>query len=271
VNGVAVRKPSEKFKSDQILLFAFPVVAEYTLVPSTNEVPVLYQDQSLAIIHKPADITVHPGAGTGDDTLVHILVGQMDNLSEGNDPSRPGIVHRLDRATEGLMVIAKNNNIHHLLSAMFQKREVIKEYHAWVWGHPIESEKIEGYIGRHPTDRKKMLFSDTPLNHTYKLSVLSYKVIQENEFGSLLKILLKTGRTHQIRATFSARQFPLIGDVLYSRVDRKIKKEHLEAFLKNKIEHAGLLLIASRLAFHHPVTNEWLDYSIDLPERFLLI
>jgi len=251
---------------------------EYTLTPVNLDIPILYQDNQIAVIHKPAGITVHPGSGTGDDTLVHSLIAQIDTLSEGSDKLRPGIVHRLDRDTEGLMVIAKTPQSHAALGLMFRNRNIKKTYTALVWGRTSDKKSFNGYVGRNPKDRKRMLYSETPLTPAFKNALMEYEKVGENEFFSLLKIHLETGRTHQIRVTLTSDGTPVVGDTLYSRLDNKIKNylADLERFYPEKrklvspeqIKQYGLLLIASELAFEHPITKEPLSFQIELPKRF---
>ena len=269
LNGKICYKPS--FKSEQPITVSihYETPPEYELHANSEfSVPVIYQDEHLAIIHKPPGMTVHPGAGTKEDTLVHVLLSQIDSLSEGSDKLRPGIVHRLDRETEGLMVIAKNNHAHAEVAKAFSERRVIKEYHAWVWGLTEASGEISGYIGRHPRERKKMLFEFSPLDDTYKTSILSYTKLNSTEYFSLIKIALQTGRTHQIRATFAKLNHPVLGDTVYSNFSRKLDKTEFNALQKKEIADGGLYLLASRISFVHPFTGKTIDFQLPLPERF---
>lgn len=265
-------KPSHKEELPAAVSIDYEPPPEYDLHPNDhNSVPILFQDAHLAIIHKPPNMTVHPGTGTADDTLVHVLLAQIKQLSDGSDPLRPGIVHRLDRETEGLMVVAKDNRTHFALSELFAERKITKEYHAWVWGLPPEKGDVEGYIGRHPVDRKKMLFDYIRINDSFKNAEMSYQVTEKSSHFSLIKILLKTGRTHQIRAAMMKLEHPVLGDRLYSRYLRRLAKTDIKRQDKEKIIEGGLYLVASRLAFLHPVTGEKMDFNLPLPERFLNI
>jgi len=269
VNGEVCSKPSFKSERKTQISITYQLEQEYHLQANSDiSVPVIYQDEHLAVIHKPPGMTVHPGAGTKEDTLVHVLLSQIDSLSEGSDKLRPGIVHRLDRETEGLMIIAKNNRAHFTLAEAFSERQIIKQYHALVWGLTPTSEEISGYIGRHPRDRKKMLFEYFKLNDTYKTSEMSYETLESNEYFSLLKIQLGTGRTHQIRATMAKLNHPVLGDTIYSQCTRRLDKTNLTHEQKQDIINGGLYLIASRLSFSHPVSGKVLDFELTLPARF---
>jgi 23S rRNA pseudouridine1911/1915/1917 synthase len=271
VNGKIVVKPSFTCKKEQTVDVEYDAPGAFELIPSgNNTIPILFQDEHLAIIHKPPSMTVHPGAGTAGDTLVHSLIGQMDSLSD-NSPERPGIVHRLDRETEGLMVIAKSNNVHRLLSEGFQERTIKKEYIAWVWGVTPETEIVDGYIGRHPTQRKKMLFSEKKEGLYFKEAKMRYRTLIDNGVVSLLRIKLETGRTHQIRASLSFKKHPVVGDEMYSRVSRRMNNNDLSEIEIHKLKNSGMLLMARRLSFHHPITGEWMDYTLPIPERFNII
>ena len=278
VEGVACLRPSYKSEISRSVEFEYVPEPDYELKPVDLAVPVLYQDEHLAIIHKPTGMTVHPGAGTKDDTLVHSLLAQLDHLSEGYEELRPGIVHRLDRETEGVMVIAKKNNTHRHLAEMFEARKIHKEYHAWVWGKTNEEETLQGFMGRHPSDRKRMFFiSEEEFekgrgkireSEPLKSASLSYRTLEKTAHFSLVKIELHTGRTHQIRACFSHFGWPVVGDSLYCRSGRREKHADMSKEQIERLHARGMLLIASRLSFRHPETGERVDYSLSLPARF---
>ena len=266
INGIPIVKSShiiEHFLDININIYKVPSV--FKIVPSQIKVPILYEDDNIAVVHKPYQMTVHPGSGTHNDTLVHSLVAQLDNLSESENNERPGIVHRLDRDTEGILVVAKNNTAHRLLSTQFMERTIYKEYHAWLDGIPNQdSGTIIGQISRHKTDRKLMEFTfEGALNINAKYAEMSYEVIKRVASFCLVRIVLKTGRTHQIRASFRGIKLSVINDDLYAF--RKQRK------LPNKVKDLGLLLIANKIAFTHPMTCEKMQFSIPFPERFMQI
>ena len=149
----------------------------YRLIPLDQNIPILYEDDHLALIHKPPGMTVHPGAGTGEDTLAHSLLAQFDHLSSINKIERPGIVHRLDRETEGVLIIAKRNASHRLLASQFKDRRIEKEYHAWVVGIPSPPKAtISGFIQRNQFNRKLMKFTYLKTTTTSRNASLSYQV-----------------------------------------------------------------------------------------------
>lgn len=261
-------KSSFKAKSPLEVRVRIPEEKPMSIEPVDLGVPVLFQDKHLAIIHKPAGMTVHPGANTGDDTLVHSLLAQLKNLAETESPDRPGIVHRIDRETEGLLIIAKTASAHSRLAQLFKERKIEKTYHAIVWGKLPEKGIYSGFIGRDAKDRKKMKYSEKALNESYRQSLTEYETVATNQFFTLLKIKLVTGRTHQIRATFAAKGHPVVGDTIYSVTEREARKVKAPKLLRQKIEKSGMLLIASHLKFSHPVNKKKLTFSLELPERF---
>jgi len=269
LNGKICNKPAFQIQGDVTIELNYEEPKDYLIARSDKQIPILFEDPYLAIIHKPTNMTVHPGAGTKDDTLVHYLLGQFDELSEVDDKQRPGIVHRLDRETEGLMVIAKKTNVHRQLSELFENRKIQKKYEAWLWGHSPEVCVAEGFIGRHRSNRKKMVYSPEQVNPTYKSSEMSITTLEQTNHFSRVTIDLKTGRTHQIRATCSYLKIPVVGDEMYSRIHRRQKVAGFSNEKVNDLNERGLLLIASGLAFEHPVTHEKLSYSLPLPDRFL--
>lgn len=278
LDGEIVKRPAQKLQhsSEPVELVVVPEKKNTGIIASSEKVPVLFQDENLAVIHKPAGMTVHPGNGTKNDTLVHCLTGQLEKLSDGSEPDRPGIVHRLDRETEGVMVVAKTNQAHSRLAALFAGRLVEKTYYAWVWGLlEKESATLTGFISRNKTDGKKMVFETTDQlssgsdrNTNKKNASLSYAIQKEKLCFSLLRIQLHTGRTHQIRATFSHISHPVVGDQLYSRSSRLQKKNRLSDKRKAAVETHGMLLVATELAFEHPFTGKKVNFEIDLPARF---
>lgn len=241
-----ITKPAYKAKIAGTLTFLLPEPESTELESSDINVDILFQDEDLAVILKPYDMTVHPGAGRKQDTLVNALLGKVP-LAETDDPWRPGIVHRLDRETEGLLVIAKNRHAHWKLSRLFAERQVKKTYHAFLSSVPTQSEaEIEGYIRRDPKNRKLMKFESHSTAGS-KLAQLSYRSLS----GKLVEVDLKTGRTHQIRATFKALRNPVLGDSLYGR----------------KIER-GLCLFAVQLEFQHPNTGKLLSFQMPTSSRY---
>ncbi len=254
-------RPSFKVKTQANFCLQLEILPKITLQANNQNVPILYQDEDLAIVHKPAKMTVHPGAGTQQDTLVHSLKSQIHPLSDCNSEQRPGIIHRLDRDTEGLMLIAKNNLIHRKIAEQFQARTIYKEYHAWLCGIPApEKGEINGFISRNRNNRKLMQFQFENSIPNARQASLSYVTIKKKYNFSLVKIILKTGRTHQIRCSFPSIHTSVVGDTSYC--SRTVKKKKFS-------EKFGMLLVANRIQFFHPIQNKKYDFKIDLPKRFL--
>lgn len=262
------RKASFRAKTDIPIVIHLPPKTPAQLQPFAAVIPILYQDEHLAVVHKPAGMTVHPGAGTGDDTLVHALLGSIDRLAP--DAERPGIVHRLDRETEGLMVVAKTAEARTALTRLFAERQIHKEYATLVWGSVTLPETIEGFIARDRRSRKKMRFSlESPCEAIFaRAAALAILEQERYKYATLLKIELITGRTHQIRATGVYFNAPVIGDTLYGNDAAKFRLYKMGGDRRKKIEQGGLLLLAQTLRFKHPLKRKNLEFTLPLPERF---
>jgi len=213
---------------------------------------IVYLDDDIAVINKPYGLAVHPSKGHEDMTLVNGLLFRLGGkLSSVGGNERPGIVHRLDKDTAGLMTVALNDRAHHRLSDDFRTRKVRKTYYALVKGRTDPSGKIDLPIGRSINDRKKM-----SVRTDGKPAVTEYRTIEYFKEHSLLEINLMTGRTHQIRVHFSHIGHPVAGDPLYSRNPRNYRLK-------------GIALCAKKLEFRHPVTGRDLSFEIELPDDFL--
>ncbi len=270
VSGIAphLLKSSYKAKAAHSITIMIPAEKPAALIPFEASIPVLYQDEYLAIVHKPAGMTVHPGAATGADTLVHALVGQMDKLAPHAE--RPGIVHRLDRETEGLMVIAKTDQARAALGQLFAERQVNKVYQAIVWGNVQLPDEIDGYIWRDRRDRKKMRFGERAPESPARAREAQLMVTQSQNFknGTELEIQLITGRTHQIRATCAHLHAPIVGDALYGDDAGRGKTYKVNREKREALATCGMLLMARRIAFSHPLRRKKIDIELDLPQRF---
>jgi 23S rRNA pseudouridine1911/1915/1917 synthase len=231
-------------------------------LPYPEEIPLtfLYQDADLAVIDKPAGLVCHIGAGARSGTLVNALLHWLGPLDTG-DLNRPGIVHRLDKLTSGVMLVARNSVAHRHLSNQFKTRQVQKEYLALVYGHPNPtSGTIAMPIGRDPKDRKRM----STRAHRRRTAITHYSV--ERDFGrvSLLRIRIETGRTHQIRVHLAQKGHPVVGDALYGGVRTHQLPAKIAGILK------GLkrpFLHSRQLEFHHPRSGEKLSFSCPLPRE----
>jgi 23S rRNA pseudouridine1911/1915/1917 synthase len=232
-----------------------------TLRPAPIPLSVTFEDEHLAVIDKPAGLVVHPAPGHWDDTLVNALVARGTTLSGGAE-GRPGIVHRLDRDTSGLMVIAKTDLAHRRLGAAIAARRVHRRYAALAWGHLAESPTmIEAPIARHPQDRKRMTVTATG-----RPSRTDARVVARFDVAELLRLDLHSGRTHQIRVHLEHIGHPVIGDPVYSgggsrRITGPLRRaaEALEAATPRQALHAAVL------AFRHPATGDPLEFRSEWP------
>ena len=237
--------------------------------PLPEEIPldILYEDSDLAVINKPAGMVCHAGAGIRSGTLVNALLHHMGSLETG-DPQRPGIVHRLDKLTSGVMLVAKNSLAHRQLSQQFKSREVKKEYLALVHGKPSPvSGTIDMPLGRDPKDRKKI-----SIRARRKRSAITHYSLEQN-YGpvSLLIVRIETGRTHQIRVHLAQKGHPVVGDSVYGTGRIRSLPARLLAAAKDLQRP---FLHSRRVQFHHPRSGELLSFSAPLPpelERFLSI
>ena len=250
VNGIVVKKASNLLTyKDEIIIDKREYQTPKKNLVSEYNLKIKYEDDDLLIISKDSGIIVHPSPNTKTVTIVDILLNLYPKISTVGENSRPGIVHRLDKGTSGLMVIAKNNLILNSLKDQFKNREVVKEYLAVVNGNTKEKGIINAPIGRHPIDRKKRaLISTGKEAHT-----MYEKICNENKL-SLLKVRIQTGRTHQIRVHLSSVGHPVYGDKVYSRKYKNISSR--------------ILLHSFRLRFLHPVKKNYIDIKDDIPEEF---
>ena len=233
--------------------------------PENIKLDIIYEDSDLIIINKQSGIVTHPAPGNETGTLVQALLNHTANkLSTINGDNRPGIVHRLDKDTSGLMVIAKNNFTHEELSKQFKDHTITRKYHALVWGVP-KSQTIEGYIERNKINRKKMSFNKKGMG---KFSKTDLKLKQSFGNSSIVECKLYTGRTHQVRLHLTSINTPLLGDKLYgkNKVNQFGKdKENFNKFLilKNFSRQA---LHASHLGFFHPTLKKNVEFNSKIPE-----
>lgn len=227
-----------------------------SLEPQPIPLKVVYEDEDLAVIEKPAGLSVHPGAGTGVQTIVHALLFRFKKLSSAGGEARPGIVHRLDKWTSGLMIVAKNDAAHVRLSRAFQDRTVQKSYLALVHGKLAKpSGEVTLNIGRHPQKRTRM----SAQKGSGRIALSTYRTIEEIRGFSLLEVRIKTGRTHQIRVHLSAIGHPVAGDDVYG------ERQYAE-FVKKYGKPGRYFLHAAELQFAHPRTGEILKFESPLPE-----
>lgn len=230
-----------------------PAEPEAEALPLT----VVFDDRDLAVVNKPAGMVVHPGAGHAGGTLVNALLHHLQGLSGVGGRERPGIVHRLDRGTSGLIVVAKHDRAHRALSRQFQQRTVEKEYVALVWGTVPAGLTMDTPIGRHRRHRTKMS-SRTDRGRTARSIVLTAEPL---DGVTLVRVRIETGRTHQIRVHLSEAGHPVVGDALYGGVGRHVPRQ-----LGPLLRLDRPFLHAARLAFSHPTTGEPLQFEAGLPD-----
>ena len=261
VDGKEV-KSSHKLSPGEEITLSIPPPEPSTATPEDMDLVILFEDADLIVVNKPAGLTVHPGAGISSGTLVNGLLGHCSDLSGIGGEIRPGIVHRIDKDTTGILVVAKNDAAHQGLSTQFSQHTVKRVYYALVFGSPrTDKGRIEGEIGRHPVDRKKMSGSARHGRH----AVTHWKVLARYSGVSLLQLRLETGRTHQIRVHLSEAKHPLLGDSVYGGDARlgNIKDMKLKALIKALGRQA---LHAKTLGFIHPSSGEYVEFDSDLPE-----
>ena len=246
-------KVAYKIEPNDSVRVYIPEVVEKDIEAEDIKLDIVYQDGDIAIINKYSGMVVHPAHGHYSGTLVNAILFQIKDLSGINGEMRPGIVHRLDKDTSGLIIVAKNDKAHTKLTEMFKNKEIKKTYLAIVKGKVSkETGRIETNIGRDEKDRKKMSVSRDEKKG--KLAITTYKVIDSNERYSLLDVNIETGRTHQIRVHMKHIGYPILGDIVYGRPDNKIMRQMLHAY---------------KLEFKHPITSEEMVLEAQLPKDFV--
>lgn len=244
----AVPRAKDKVKSGDMITVEIPPPKLSEVLPEAIPLNILYQDPWIAVINKQRGLAVHPGGGRYVGTLVNALMYHLSDLSGVGGVERPGIVHRLDKDTSGVMVVAKNDRAHDSLSRQFKGRKVRKEYLALVHGTmERESGSIDAPIGRHPVERKKMTVS-----RAGREARTRWMVVERFDGYSLLAVQTFTGRTHQIRVHLTSIGFPLVGDEVYGR-------------RKNPFWSNGHVLHARLLGLHHPEDGRYVEFSAPLP------
>ena len=265
VNGEAVKKPSKKLKVGQVVELNIPEPKGLELKPEPIPIEVIYEDKDLAVVYKPPGLVVHPSPGYESGTLVNALLYRFKELSTVGGSDRPGIVHRLDKGTAGLMVVAKNDKAHRELAKQFHDRVTDKRYMALVTPFPPKGHfVIDLPIGRSVGDRKKFsVFS--PKAREAKTEVWEKERFEKGA-SSLLDIKIYTGRTHQIRVHLKSVGLNIWGDTTYGFKRSKLPKEvqHLVDLLPKD----SFWLVSYRLGFYHPTTKEWLEFTAQPPEEY---
>lgn len=247
-------KANTKVSKGDIIELTIPSAKEIDIKPQNIPLDILYEDDDVILVNKPKGMVVHPAAGHYDDTLVNALMYHCHNQLSGiNGVMRPGIVHRIDRDTTGVLIVCKNDKAHQCISAQLKEHSIHRVYEAIVYGVMNEPEgRIEGSIGRHPNDRKKMAMNV----RNGKPAATNYKVLEvlKNKYTHI-ECKLETGRTHQIRVHMASTHHPLLGDTVYGPS-------------KDPFHINGQALHARVLGFIHPTTNEYMEFEAPLPEYF---
>lgn len=224
------------------------------VIPEKMDLDIVYEDDDVIVVNKANGVVVHPAVGNNHGTLVNGLMYHSNNLSNNNGEFRPGIVHRIDAYTTGLLMVAKNNKAHEILAKQLEEKTTTRVYHALVWG-VIENDTgtIDAPIGRDSKERKKMAVTDI----NSKKAITHFKVLERYKNATLIELKLETGRTHQIRVHMNYIGHPVVNDPVYGR--RKI------------IDESGQCLHAKTLGFVHPTKNEYVEFTSELPECFINI
>ena len=250
VNGKII-KSNYKLKSNDEIVIILPEPIELDVKAENIDLNIVYEDEDVIVVNKPKGMVVHPAPGNYTGTLVNALLHHCDDLSGINGVIRPGIVHRIDKDTSGILVVAKNDNAHQKLAEQFKDHSIKREYYAIVEGRfKKEGGTIDAPLGRHHRDRLKYAVVKDG-----KRAVTHYEVLKVFNSCSLVKCTLETGRTHQIRVHMASIGHPLVGDLVYGHNKQKIKIE-------------GQALHAKTLGFIHPSTREYMEFNSELPNYF---
>ncbi|MDD3839347.1 MAG: RluA family pseudouridine synthase [Clostridia bacterium] len=252
VKGTNNVKPNYKIKQGDIITIAPEQLQEPKISAEKVPIDIVYEDDYLMVINKHQGMVVHPAPGNYSGTLVNSLLGYCKNLSSISGKIRPGIVHRLDKDTSGVLVVAKTDQVHIELAKQIKSRKALRKYTALVYGN-IKEEKgtIDLPIARNPKNRKKMAIA----TEGGRCAVTHFKVEQRYGNYTLIEARLETGRTHQIRVHMSHIGHPVVGDPVYGPK-------------KNEFNLTGQLLHAKLLGFYHPITGEYVEFTVELPEYF---
>ena len=275
VNGITV-KPSRRLRVNDCLSVKLPELPDQSLPAEDIPLDIIYEDDSLVVINKPSNLIVHPGKGNYSGTLAGGLQFHFDKLSDTAGQHRPGIVHRLDRDTTGVLVVAKDNQVHNRLAAQFEQRTVEKEYHAIVWGEVhFESDYIETHMEVHPKHREKMRVC-RPNDHSRE-AITFYEVVRRFEGFTHVRMRPKTGRTHQLRVHMQHVKHPIVADRVYGGGPRLTQAELVgkasvelesESADRDNILISRQALHARRLCFQHPDDERPMEFEAPLPDDF---
>lgn len=250
INGEIVTSKKFAVQAEDNILINVPEPKEISAEAENIDIEIVYEDEDLAVVNKPQGMVVHPSAGHHSGTLVNALLYHIEDLSGINGEIRPGIVHRIDKDTSGLLMVAKNDKAHQSLADQLQEKTTLREYVAIVHGViPHDKGTVDAPIGRDPQDRKKFAVVDNG-----KGAITHFEVLERFAEFTLIKLQLETGRTHQIRVHMDYIGYPMAGDPLYGP--------------RKTLEGKGQFLHAKKLGFIHPTTNKTMEFESDPPETF---
>lgn len=250
-NGKSI-KSNYKLRNNDVLEVTIPEPKVLEAIPEDIPINIIYEDDDIVVVNKEKGMVVHPAAGNYTGTLVNALLYKCKSLSTINGVIRPGIVHRIDKDTSGILVVAKNDIAHRSLSEQIKEHTVKRCYVALTEGVIKEDEgTINAPIGRHPVERKKMAITEKNSKH----AITHFKVLERYPRNTLIEARLETGRTHQIRVHMASIKHPLVGDEVYG-------------FKKQKFNLNGQALHAKTLGFNHPRTGEYVEFTSNIPEEF---
>jgi len=249
LNGTILKNSYLVKENDVIEVDYIEEIKEFK--PEKMDLDIVYEDDDVIVVNKANGIVVHPAVGNTSGTLVNGLMYHSKNLSQKNGEYRPGIVHRIDSYTTGLLMVAKNDKAHECLAKQLEEKTTHRIYLALVWGViPNDTGTIEAPIGRDSKDRKKMAVTDV----NAKEAVTHFKVLERYKNATLIELKLETGRTHQIRVHMDYINHPVVNDPTYGR--------------RKKFDETGQCLHAKTIGFVHPTTNEYMEFSCELPDCF---
>lgn len=252
VNGNIV-KPSYKVKENDIIIIDESYKEETDIIPAKMDLDIVYEDEDIIVVNKPSGLTVHPGSGNYSNTLVNGLMYYTNNLSDIGGEERPGIVHRIDKDTSGLLLVAKNNKAHNILSEDFKNKTIKRKYIALINGvFPHNTATIDAPIGRDKLNRQRMSVTE----ENSKDAVTHLTVLKRYKKHTLISLLLETGRTHQIRVHMEYIGYPIYNDPVYS---------------KKQADDFGQFLHSAEMDLIHPITKKALHFEAPLPKEFLRV
>lgn len=253
VNGETTLAGKRPVEAGETISVELPEPEELAVLPADIPLDIVYEDEAVLVVNKPKGMVVHPAPGHTNDTLVNALLFHVPQLSGINGVARPGIVHRIDRDTTGLLAVCKTDAAHQSLAKQLEEHSITRKYYAIAVGNLKEDGTVDAPVGRHPTDRKKMSVQPK----TGRRAVTHYHVLEHLQNGryTLIECRLETGRTHQIRVHMASLHHPLLGDTVYGSEKQPFQTQ-------GQVLHAGVL------GFVHPGTGEYMEFQAPLPDYF---